>query len=249
MRSRHSLFLPNLVSTMSGGETERHRALKRLACEWALTAGFAFVACEVRVPSSGYRADVAALTRKPAAHGVRSAVFECKQSRADFLRDQVDEPGARAEMRALSERLRTLRALLAVHRPDLRRGESLFAEFDSYDFRGMRHETLHDLEAELETLQRKLLIGVKFSRLHKYHAADFLYLVTGPDILEPHEVPAGWGWLVREGDALVLREPPFRHLTAQEASLAWLENIALAGASASRRMIGCPSSPRISLGL
>ena len=234
---------------MSGGETERHRTLKRLACEWALKAGFAYVAGEVRVPRSGYRADVAALTRNPASPEARSAVFECKQSRADFLRDQVDEPEARAAMRELSERLRALRALLAVHRPDLRRGESLFAEFDSYDFGGLRHDTLHDLEAGFEALQRKLLLGVKFSRLHKYHAADFLYLVTEPGVVELHEIPVGWGWLVREGETLVLREPPARHSSAQQASLAWLENIALAGASASRRLLGCAPQPRKSLGL
>lgn len=229
---------------MSRGETERHRALKRLACEWAQDAGFAFVACEVRVPRSGYRTDVGALTRKPGAPEARSALFECKQSRADFLRDQVDEPSAQAEAGPLSERLRALRAMLAVHRPDLRRGESLFPEFDSYDFGEMRHETLHGLEAELEALQRKLLVGVKFSRLHKYHAADFLYLVTEPDILAPHEVPAGWGWLVREGEALVLREPPLRHPMASTLALAWLENIALAGSSASRRMLGASPRPR-----
>jgi hypothetical protein len=223
---------------MGRGETEEHRTLKRLACEWAQSAGFAFVACEVRVPRSGYRADVAALTRKLRSPEARSALFECKQSRADFLRDQVDEPAAQAETRALSERLRALRALLAVHRPDLRRGESLFAEFDSYDFGGLRHETLHELEAEFEALQRKLLLGVKFSRLHKYHAADFLYLVTEPSILEPHEVPAGWGWLERDGETLALREPPLRHQAAPQSGLAWLESIALAGSAASRRILG-----------
>ena len=198
----------------------------------------------MRVPRSGYRTDVAALTRKPGAPEARSALFECKQSRADFLRDQVDEPAAQAKTRALFERLRALRALLAIHRPDLRRDESLFPEFDSYDFAGMRHETLHGLEAELEALQRKLLFGVKFSRLHKYHAADFLYLVTEPDILAPHEVPAGWGWLVREGAVLVLREPPLRHPMATRAGPAWLENIALAGSAASFRALGGLRRPR-----
>ncbi len=226
---------------MSRGETEGHKTLKRLAFEWAGAAGFGFVACEVRVPRCGYRADVAALTRKPAAPDARAALFECKQCRADFLRDQVDEPAAKAELRAVAERIRELRVLLAVHRPDLRRGESLFAEFDSYDFGEMRHETLHGLEAELDALQRKLLTGVKFSRLHKYHAADFLYLVTEPGLMERHEVPNGWGWLEREGDALVLREPPLRHQVTREGRAIWLEKIALAGSSASRRLIGASS--------
>lgn len=226
---------------MSRGESEGHRNLKRLAFEWARAAGFLFVACEVRVPRSGYRADVAALSGGPSSEGARTALFECKQHRADFLRDQVDEPAAKEELRALAERVRELRVLLAAHRPDLRRGESLFPEFDSYDFAGMRHETLHGLEARLDELQRKLLRGGKFSRLRKYRAADFLYLVTEPGLLARHEVPNGWGWLEREGEALVLREPPERHESSTAERQAWLEGIALAGSSASRRLVGASS--------
>lgn len=196
------------------------------------------------MPRSGYRADVAALSRRPGSGEAKTALFECKQCRPDFLRDQADEPGVKAELRALAERIRELRALLAVHRPDLRRGESLFAEFDSYDFGGMRHETLHGLEAQLDVLQRKLITGVKFSRLHKYHAADFLYLVTEPGLMERDEIPNGWGWLEREGEALVLREAPVRHQASGEGRLAWLERIALAGAVASRRLIGARASTR-----
>lgn len=224
---------------MSRGETEGHKNLKRLAFEWARAAGLPLAACEVRVPQSGYRADVAGLSRNPAAPDARVALFECKQCRADFLRDQVDEPQARAEALALAERVAALRALLAVHRPDLRRGESLFAEFDSYDFGGLRHETLHGLEEELDALQRKLVTSVKFARLHKYHAADFLYLVTEPGLLERREVPNGWGWLVREGEALVVMVPPLRHAVTVERRLVWLERIAAAGAAASGRLLGC----------
>lgn len=224
---------------MSRGETEEHKNLKRLAFEWARAAGFSLAGHEVRVPRSGYRADVAGMTRDAASPGARVALFECKQCRADFLRDQVDEPAARAEARALAERLAALRGLLAAHRPDLRRGESLFAEFDSYDFGGMRHETLHGLEEELEAVQRKLVTSVKFSRLHKYHAADFLYLVTEPGILERHELPNGWGWLERAGEELVVMAPPLRHEVAAERRLEWLERIALAGAAAAGRALGC----------
>ena len=223
---------------MQRGETEGHKNLKRLAFEWARAAGLPLAACEVRVPQSGYRADVAAMSRNPAAADARVALFECKQCRADFLRDQLDEPAARVAASALAERVAALRVMLAVHRPDLRRGESLFAEFDSYDFGGIRHETLHGLERELEILQQKLFTSVKFSRLHKYHAADFLYLVTEPGIVERHEVPNGWGWLVREDEGLSVMTLPIRHAVATERRLVWLERIAAAGAAASGRLIG-----------
>jgi len=180
----------------------------------------------VRVPACAYRA---------------VALFECKQSRADFLRDEADEPRVRARGAEIARRLAALRALIAVHRPDLRRGESLFAEYDCYDLGGLRHETLHRLEAELAVLQRKIIAAVKFSRLAKYAAADFLYLVTEPGIVAAHEVPEGWGLLIRDGPALALQQPPVRHRLASERRRAWLEMLALAGTRAAARDPGTRS--------
>jgi hypothetical protein len=214
---------------MSSGETQAHRTLKRLAFTWARASGLVIAGLEVRIPHSGYRADVAAASRHPMGREGRVALFECKQGRADFLRDQADETGTRTQATALATRVQALRAAVASHRPDLRRGETLFPEFDSYDFAGLRHDTLHGLEHELEGLQQKLLTSIKFSRLHTYQAADLLYLVTEPGIMAAHEVPNGWGWLVREGDALVLAQPPVRLAPRPEQRLAWLESIALAG--------------------
>ena len=214
---------------MSSGETQAHRTLKRLALTWARAAGLVIAGVEVRIPHSGYRADVAAASRHPMGPEGRVALFECKQGRADFLRDQADETATRTQAAALALRVQSLRAAVASHRPDLRRGESLFPEFDCYDLAGLRHDTLHRLEQELETLQQKLLTSVKFSRLHAHQPADLLYLVTEPGIMAAHEVPNGWGWLIREGDALVLIQPPVRLAPHPEQRLAWLESIAIAG--------------------
>ena len=219
------------------GETKAHAELKALAFAWARTNGFPLAALEVHVPASGYRADVAAASRHPSAAIGAIALFECKQSRTDFRRDQADEPRIQAEGAALARRIAALRSLIAVHRPDLRRGESLFAEYDCYDFGDLRHETLHRLEAELVVLQRKIIAAVKFSRLAKYGAADFLYLVTEPGIVAAHEVPNGWGLLVRDGATLTLRQPPVRHALKPERRLAWLEMLALAGTKTTARRL------------
>jgi len=214
------------------GETKAHAELKALAFAWARANGFPIAACEVRIPGSGYRADVAAGSRHPMAAAGAIALFECKQSRADFLRDEADEPRIRARGAEIAQRLAALRDLIAVHRPDLRRGESLFAEYDCYDLGGLRHDTLHRLEAELAVLQRKIIAAVKFSRLRKYAAADFLYLVTEPGLVAAHEIPDGWGLLVRDGPGLTLRQRPVRCALTPERRLAWLERLALAGTNA-----------------
>jgi hypothetical protein len=220
---------------MTRGETQAHRELKRLAFEWARENGLPIAGCEVRVPKSGYRADVGAMSRAPLGEAGVVALFECKQCRADLIRDHADEPVVRGRSAEIAQRLGELRAMIAVHRPDLRRGVSLFAEFDDYDLVGLRHDTLHALERELAVLQSKLANCVKFARLSRYRAADYLYLVTEPGIVEACEVPVGWGWLVREGEALVLRQPPVRHRTTAELRGQWLEALALAGSRDTRR--------------
>ncbi|ATC62933.1 hypothetical protein CMV30_02570 [Nibricoccus aquaticus] len=222
---------------MSSGETQAHRELKRLAFQWALEHGLPIAGCEVRVPKSGYRADVAAMSRESLSEAGVVALFECKQCRADLIRDHADEPVVRSRSVELAARVGELRAMIAVHRPDLRRGVALFAEFDEYDLAGLRHETLHALERELGVLQSKLANCVKFARLSRYHAADHLYLVTEPGIVEAHEVPVGWGWLVREDDALVLRQPPVRYRTTAELRGRWLEAVALAGTRIAQRVL------------
>jgi hypothetical protein len=88
------------------GESRGHRALKRQALAWARERDLVLAACEVRVPRSPYRADVVAATRGVATGEGAVALFECKQSRADFLRDESDEPDVRRTALEVADRLR-----------------------------------------------------------------------------------------------------------------------------------------------
>ena len=209
-----------------GAESAAHRGLKRLALVWACAHRLALAAPEVRLPRANYRADVAAATPRVLSAGAVTAVFECKASRSDFLRDSAREAGAREHLVQLSERLRALRALIGGHRPDLRRGDELFPEFDAIDLRGLRHRAHDKLAAELAAAQRKFAEGTKFAKLGRWRAASLLYLVTAPDLCAPHELPDGWGLLVRRGEALELEVKPCLRATTPAERVALLERIA-----------------------
>ncbi len=213
------------------GETATHRELKRLALEWALAHRLRLAATEVRLPRSGYRADVAAATPRVLSANALTAVLECKASRADFLRDSAPEVGALERIACLHGRLTALRRLIAGHRPDLRRCEELFPEFDAVDLRGLRHETHDRLATELRVAQRKLHEGTKFAKLARWHAASMLYLVAEEGILAPHELPEGWGLLVRRGATLESVSKPCLRDTTPAERVALIERIAAMAAS------------------
>lgn len=228
---------------MPSAETENHVRLKTLALAWAQANGFAIAGLEVRVPKSGYRADVAAYARGTA----RTAVFECKQSRADLLKDAHAETATRTRLAELVERRRSLEEMLAVHRPDLRRGEALWPEYDAWDFSSLEHQAYRSVLDELETLQRRVLRGTKFAKMHRYRCADVLYLVVEDNIFAEAEIPAGWGLLVRRvteaGEELCLARPPaaLEASAAQRAAL--LESIAATGTRATNRAAGVVLPP------
>ncbi|BET65089.1 hypothetical protein ASA1KI_00070 [Opitutales bacterium ASA1] len=215
-----------------GGESERHRELKRRALVWARANGFALCATEVRIPRSGFRADVAACAR--VGHGSaacgETAIFECKQARADLLRDTAVETRARARLKDVVARRRDLEAALGVHLPDLRRGESLFPEYDGIRDEEVRHEGLRALVREERTLRGKLFAGTKFDRLRRYGCADRHYLVVHAGVLAPHEGPPGWGVLEAEGEeGLATSVLPARLETHASVRLALLQAVASVG--------------------
>jgi hypothetical protein len=222
----------------SRGESAAHRELKRLAVAWASARRLVICGTEVRLPRSGYRADVAAAMPRVMSPSACTAVFECKASRADFMRDAAAEVAIAREVCDLRARLAALRAAIGEHRPDLRRGEELFPQFDAIDLRGTRHETHERLTRELRAAEVKLHEGTKFARLTRWRSASLLYLVTEPDTTASAEVPDGWGWLEREGDTLAVRARPCLQETTVEERVALIERIAAATASGVRKSFG-----------
>jgi len=210
-------------------ESEAHGELKEMALQWAREHRLLLGGVEVRLPRSNYRADAAAATPRVLSDNAVTAVFECKVSRADFLRDSAAEAETARTVARLNRRLIALRELIGSHRPDLRRGEELFPEFDAYDLRGLRHETHDRLVAQLRIAQHKLHDGTKFSRLLRWRAASFLYLVVPAGLITPNEVPEGWGLLERDGDTLTLSLKPCLNVTTPAERVALLERIAMAG--------------------
>ena len=185
------------------GESEGHRQLKRGAFLWAQARGYSVCAEEVRLPNSGYRADVVACMPGKAEHPGPTAVFECKWARSDFLGDAASVDRSTERLRELNQRREVLERNLSTHHPGLRAGETLFPEYDVVHLDKVDHHACRSVVREIQTLQRKISGGSKFDRIARYRCADLCYLVVKKGICDESEVPPGWGLLEWDGEETV----------------------------------------------
>ncbi len=147
----------------------------------------------------------------------------------DFLRDSGCESDVRTSHSELKRRVATLRGLLAMHLPHCRQYESLFAEYDTFDFCDWRHEGWYRLTRRLQVLESQLDHGVKFAKIARYGCVNYCYLaVDGGVVQDESEVPMGWGLLQRSGETLEVVKTALRLDAKGVSRLKLLERIARA---------------------
>jgi hypothetical protein len=235
----------------TSGESELHRRLKEQTFLWAYDHGFLCSAMEVRAPGSRFRVDVAAIRLDRGQSESTVAVFECKQSREDFDRDNRRHSELKAKLRALQERRDKLEQLLAVHYPSLRTSDSLFPEWATFDFSAIDHAPYKQTIQKIACIQRQLFENTKFDLMTRYKLGNLHYLVATPGLVAEHEVPLGWGLLEVAGDDLMIEKcAPTRFSGAEMPR--WLERIAKASTFQNTKQIrekkGVGGSARLGFG-
>lgn len=241
------------------GETPAHLGLKTAAYLWALHQGYRCAALEVGLPNSSYRADVAAyrparrrvveedavsLSKRSVVRDVlgTTAIFECKQSRADFLKDSRAAQSILAELAKLAERREVLERQLKIHYPRLQRGDSLFPEYQTADLEHLEHAPYRRVVKRMECLHRQLYGQTKFEKIRRQGIANLYYLVVRPGIVAPHEAPMGWGVLEvtmsGEGAEPVLTVQPILQDSWEHQRLGLLQRITQAAMRPMNREAG-----------
>jgi len=235
----------NMPASTAGGETQAHRELKRLALLWAQANGFRIAAAEVSLPNQRVRMDVAAYQPQRVREAQRderrksdrlvwktkigaTAIFECKASRTDFVRDARSMKVTLERLDRLHERRLKAEHELRLHYPSIRNGDSLFQEYETLNFERPGYERYEKIIHEVRQLSARLHRNTKFDRLAKYAAANLFYVVAEPGVIPATVLPCGWGLLEREGGELTLKTKPHWHEVPEGARLAFLQRIALA---------------------
>jgi hypothetical protein len=228
-------------------ESSEHLELKRLALLWAQEHGFPIAAAEVTLPNFRFRLDVAAYRPGKAPRATSSndratprnrtavgatVVFECKVSRPDYLRHARSVATTLNELERFTAKKARLEEVLRIHFPSIRNGDSLFPEYETLNFERPGYEDYQVVLEDIRRLSFQLHAKTKFDKLTKWRAANLHYVVAEPEIFRMHELPAGWGLLLRNGEKLEPVIRPVFHDVDESQRLTLLHRIALAGTRA-----------------
>ena len=218
-------------------ETHNHRRLKERASTFLIELGAAIVAREVACPISRYRVDVASYIDRVAPHAdpklaeasttlwrdesnpeevksrtvARTVFVECKQSRADFLRDVADHESLLEQRDALRARRASIESTIVRERePHLREsGTFLFHQMEDWAYESSRSGPYRRVMRELRRVEKRLYGQTKFALIARYRLADRLYICAPRGLIKPRELPDGWGLL--EVHRRALKDLPVEH--------------------------------------
>jgi hypothetical protein len=137
-----------------------------------------------------------------------------------------------ARLKALHERKARVEEELHLFYPSIRNGDSLFPEYETLDFTRPGYERYERVMMEISRLSAHLHANTKFDRLAEWGVANLRYIVAEQAALDAHELPAGWGLLLREGDTLHLAIKPIWREVGDEHRFALFQRIALAATRA-----------------
>jgi hypothetical protein len=198
-------------------ETAVHTQLRLASVSALLAGGCCAAACEVRCPISRFRVDAAGYldplpkrpgperisTAFPRSQDARTVIVECKQARADFLRDNRETPRLLARRRELDAARQCLEdRIIRASEPQLRLGgTSLFRELESWEFDRSRLGSYRKIMLELRRVDEALHGQTKFWLLSRYRLADWLYIAAPRGLLALDELPPSWGLMEFEFDS------------------------------------------------
>lgn len=126
-----------------------------------------------------------------------TVIVECKQCRADFLKDSRRLDALLAEREQLDQRRRHLeeRLIKAAEPHLLFSGTMLFPEMEAWDFAASRSPAYRAVLRDLRRIDRQIHGDTKFWTIARYALADHLLIAAPAGLLRQRELPPGWGLL------------------------------------------------------
>lgn len=204
----------------------RPRDIKRAVLAWTATLTPSALAIGVPTRISRFKADVAAVWTSPGKkrlqHPVKTLIVEARRDRTACWPDCSRREEMLAPLRDKKAEKKRLEAEIRATEPELRETDTLFDEYESWNYAGSSNNEYKRCLKSVKELENALYQGSRFERIAQANVADFLYLAVPTGAVDPSELAEGWGLLyinddksveiVREADDMKCAEECKAHL-------------------------------------
>jgi len=139
----------------------------------------------------------------------RTAIIECKQARADFLKDGKESARLLRRREGLERRAQQIEdGLIKPGEPHLRESDQfLFNEMERWAFEASASLAYRRVVRSLRRINEQLYGETKFWLAAQYRLADRLYIMAPAGLVGRRELPPGWGLVECDPRALTAPGP------------------------------------------
>ncbi len=176
--------------------------IRRAALAWLVKGQPTGIGLLAPTRISRFQADVAAFWSKPVKRGgvktlqpVKTVIIEVRNDREACWPDCARKDELLPLLRKEKERKRVLETEIRAKEPELQNTDTLFSEFESWDYAKTRDKRYHQSLGKIEEIERSLYNGSRFEKIRRARLADYLYLAVPRGAVHPNELADGWGLL------------------------------------------------------
>ncbi len=192
--------------------------LKQAILGWLIGLDPSGVGTQVPTRISKYQVDVAAFWSAPEKQLLKpekTMIVEIRDDREQCWPDCGDSDKLLRKLREKKEQKAILEAVIRVNEPGLKESDSLFDEYESWNYTASVNQEYQRCLKQIEKIQHSLYKGSRFEQIRRGHVADLLYLAVPAGEVHADELANGWGLLyidsqhnVTEIKKAEFQEPP-----------------------------------------
>lgn len=174
------------------------RKMKQAVLQWLAKQNPSGIATKVATRISKYQVDVAAFWSLPAGNRRRiekTVLVEIRNDRDHCWPDCSNRETLLKKLRELKTQKNFLEKVIEKTEPQLKASDTLFEEYECWDYEKTKNSDYHKCLNNIEELQHSLYKGSRLELIRQSHTADFIYIAFPEGTIHADELIDGIGLL------------------------------------------------------
>ncbi|MCK4983768.1 MAG: hypothetical protein KAS17_12635, partial [Victivallaceae bacterium] len=231
--------------------------MKQAVLQWLAKQDPGGIATKVATRISKYQVDVAAFWSLPAGNRRRiekTVLVEIRNDRDHCWPDCGNRETILKKLRELKAEQASLEKIIEKTEPRLKASDTLFEEYECWDYGKSQNADYHKCLNNIEELQHNLYKGSRLELIRQSHTADFIYIAFPEGTIHADELIDGIGLLaikdnleieeIKTPDALICKAENRNHIV-QNIAIACRKNSLFAnGVNIAKDKIFITNPPR-----